>query len=72
MTYLSRGTLVSFVFRDILDEEPVYLVDKNAERLIEQFNKVLTEKQSAIVADVLKRHPHPLDFQILHGEVKKQ
>ena len=38
--------------------------------MIERFIKVLTEKQETIVADVLKRHPYPSDFQMLSGEVK--
>ena len=32
----------------------------------------MTEKQKAIVVDVLKRHPYPSDFQYFPGEVKKQ
>ena len=50
----------------------MYLVDENPKRLIERFIKVLTEKQEAIVADVLKQHPYPSDFEMLPGEVKKQ
>ena len=42
------------------------------ERLIKQFIEVLTEKQEAIVADVLKQHPYPSNFQMLSGEVEKQ
>ena len=41
-------------------------------RLTERFIEVLTEKQEAIVADVLKQHPYPSDFQMLSGGVQKQ
>ena len=40
--------------------------------MIERFIKVLTEKQEAIVADVLRQHPYLSDFQMLSGEVRKQ
>ena len=40
--------------------------------MIERFIGVLTEKQEAIAADVLKQHPYPSDFQMLPGEVKEQ
>ena len=76
LTYLSRHTEISVAVHDTLSEEkgedPVYLVDKNLERLIEQFIEVVTEKQEAIAADVLKQHPYPSDFQMLPGEVQKQ
>ena len=50
----------------------MYLVDEIPECLIKQFIKALTEKQEAIVADVLKQHPHPSDFQMLPAEGQKQ
>ena len=65
-----------------MSKEPVFLVHKNPERLVERFIEVLTEKQKAIAADVLKKYPYPSDFQMLHpypsdfqmlpGEVEKQ
>ena len=55
-----------------MSKEPEYLVDENPERLIKRFIEVLTENQETIVADVLKQHPYPSDFQMLPGEVKKQ
>ena len=55
-----------------LSKEPVFLVHKNPEHLVEQFIEVLTEKQKAIAADVLKKYPYPSDFQMLPGEVEKQ
>ena len=64
-TYLSRHTSISVAI-------PVYLVDENPERLIQRFIKVLTEKQEAIVTDVLKQHPYPSDFQMFQGEMKKE
>ena len=76
LTYLSRHIEISVAVHDTLSEEkgedPVYLVDKNPERLIERFIEVVTEKQEAIAADVLKQHPYPSDFQMLPGEVQKQ
>ena len=71
-TYLSRRTPLSVAIHDTLGKEPVYLVDENPKRLIERFIKVRTEKQEAIVVDVLKQHPYPSDFEMLPGEVKKQ
>ena len=55
-----------------MSKEPVYLDDENPEHLIEQFIGVLTGKQEAIAADVLKQHPYPSDFQMLPGELKEQ
>ena len=49
----------------------MYLVNKRPESLTEWFIKTTTEKQEAIVADVLKWHPYPSDFHMLPGEVKK-
>ena len=72
LTYLSRHIPISVAVYDTLSKEPVYLVDENPERLIQQFIEVLTEKQEAIAADVLKQHPYPSDFQMLPGEVKEQ
>ena len=57
---------------DDLSKELVYIVDENLERLIERFIEVLTEKQEAIAADVLKQYLYPSDFQMLPGEVKEQ
>ena len=39
--------------------------------MIEQFIEVLTGKQEAIAADVLKQHPYPSDFQMIPGEIKE-
>ena len=72
LTYLSRHVPVSVAVPNTLNKEPVYLVDENPGRLIERFIKVLTEKQEAIAADVLKQHPYPSDFQMLPGEMKEQ
>ena len=49
----------------------MYLVNERLENLTEWFIKTMTEKQEATVADVLKWHPYPSDFQMLPGEVKK-
>ena len=65
LTYLSRHIPISVVVHDTLSKEPVYLVDENPEGLIERFIEVLVEKQEVIVADALKQHPHPSDFQMV-------
>ena len=72
LTYLSKQILISVAIHDALSKEPVYLVEENPERLIERFIEVLTEKQEAIAADVLKQHLYPSGFQMLPGEVKEQ
>ena len=64
-----QGTSVTV--HDTLSKEPVYLVNKDLKRLIEQFIEVLTEKQETVAADVLKKHPCPLDFKLLSREVKE-
>ena len=65
LTYLSRYIPISVVVHDTLSKEPVYLVDENPEGLIERFIEVLVEKQEVIVADALKQHPYPSDFQMV-------
>ena len=55
-----------------MSKEPVYAISENSKRLIERFIEVLTEKQKAIAADVLKEHPYPSEFRMLPGEVKEQ
>ena len=65
LTYLSRHIPISVVLHDTLSKEPLYLVDENPEGLIERFIEVLVEKQEAIVADALKQHPYPSDFQMV-------
>ena len=72
LTYLSSHISISLAVHDTLSKEPKYLVDENPERLTERFIEVLTKKQEAIAADVLKQHPYPSDFQVLPGEVQKQ
>ena len=72
LTYLPRHIPISVAIYDTLSKESVYLVDENPKRLIERFIEVLTEKQEAIAADVLKQHPYPSDFQMVPGEVKEQ
>ena len=63
LTCLSRQIPISVAIHDTLSKEPVYLVDENPKRLTEQFIEVLTEKQEAIAADVLKQCPYPSDFK---------
>ena len=73
LTYLSRHIEISVAVYDtsLSKEESVTLVDKTLEHLVEQLIEVLTEKQKAIVADLLRQHPYPSDFQMLPDEVKK-
>ena len=63
LTYLSSHIPISVAVHDTLSKEPVYLVNENPKRLIERFIKVLTKKQEAIAADVLKQHPYPQIFK---------
>ena len=72
LTYLSRHMPIRFAVHETLSKEPVHLIDENQERLIERLIDVLTGKEEAIVADVLKQYPYPSDFQMLPGEVKEQ
>ena len=72
LTYLSRHIPISVAVYDTQSKEPVCLVDENPKRLIERFIEVLTEKREAIVADVLKQHLYPSDFQMLPGKVEEQ
>ena len=72
LTYLSRQIPISVAVYDTLSKEFVCSVDENPEGLIKRFIEVLTERQKAIVAEVLKQYPNPSDFQMLPGEVKKQ
>ena len=59
---LSSHIPVSVAIHDTLSKEPEYLVDEKPECLIERFIEVLTEKQEAIAANVLKEYPYPSDF----------
>ena len=72
LMYLSGHTPISAAIKDTLGKDPVYLVDENPEHLIERFIRVLTQKQEVIVADGLKQHPYPSDFQMLPSDLKKQ
>ena len=72
LTYLLRHIPISVAVHDTLSKEHAHLVDKKSGCLIKQSIEVLAEKQEAIVADVLKQHPYPSDFQMLPNEVQKQ
>ena len=72
LTYSSSHIPISVAIHNTLSKESLHLVDEKAERLIERFIEVLTEKQESIAADALKQHPYPSDFQMLPGEVQKQ
>ena len=62
LTYLSRHIPISVAIHNTLSKVLVYLVDVNVERLIERFIEILTEKQEALAANVLKQHLYPSDF----------
>ena len=57
-TYLWKHAPLSVAIPDVLNKEPLYLVDENLERLFGQFVKVLIENQETIVGDALKQHPY--------------
>ena len=44
LTYFSRHIEISVAVHDRLSKEPVYLVDKNPECLVERFIEAVTEK----------------------------
>ena len=75
LTYLSRHIKIRVAVHDTLSEEkgedPVYLVNKKPKRMNRRFIEVLTEKQEAIAADILKQHSYPSDIQMFPGEVQK-
>ena len=54
LTFLPRHSPTSVAIYDTLSKEPVYLVDKNPERLIERFIEVLTQKHEEIISDILQ------------------
>ena len=54
LRYFSSHKAISVAIHDTLGKEPAYLVDKNPKSMTGRFIKVLTEKQEAIVEDVLK------------------
>ena len=62
LTYLSRHIPISVGIHDTLSKRPVYLVDDNPKSLIQQFIEVLTGKQEAIAADVLRQYSYASYF----------
>ena len=62
LTYLSRHIPIGVGIHDTFSKRLVYLVDENPKSLIEQFIEVLTVKQEAIAADILRQHSYPSYF----------
>ena len=62
LTYITKHVPVSVAICDTLSGEPVYLVDKDPEKLVEKFMDALSKKRDAIVKDVETKYPYPSDF----------
>ena len=71
LTYIAKHVPVSVAICDTMSGEPVYLVDKDPEKLVEKFMDALSKKRDAIVKDVETKYPYPSDFVMLSKEVKK-
>ena len=50
--------------------EPVYLVDKDPEKLVEKFMDALSKKRDAIIKDVETKCPYPSDFVMLPERIE--
>ena len=70
-TYIAKYVPVSVAICDTLIGEPVYLVDKDPEKLVEKFMDALSKKRDAIVKDVETKYPYPSDFVMLPKKVKE-
>ena len=71
LTYIAKHVPISVAIYDTLSGEPVYLVDKNPEKLVEKFVDALSKKRDAIVKDVETKYPYPSDFVMLPQKVKE-
>ena len=71
LTYIAKHVPVSVAICDTLGREPVYLVDKDPEKLVEKFMDALSKKRDAIVKDIETKYPYPSDFVMLPKKVKK-
>ena len=71
LTYIAKHVPVSVAICHTLTGEPVYLVDKDPEKLVEKFMDVLSKKCDEIVKDVETKYPYPFDFMMFSKEVKK-
>ena len=71
LTYIAKHVPVSVAICDTLSGEPVYLVDKDPEKLVQKFMGALSKKRDAIVKDVETKYPYPSDFVMLPKKVKE-
>ena len=71
LTYIAKHVPVSLAIYDTLSDEPVYLVDKDPEKLVKKFMNVLSKKRDAIVKDVETKYHYLSDFVMLPKKVKK-
>ena len=71
LTYIAKHVPVSVAICDTFSGEPVYLVDKDPEKLVEKFMDALSKKRDAIVKDVETKYPYPSDFVMLPKKVKE-
>ena len=71
LTYIAKHVPVSVAIYDTLSGEPVYLVDKDPEKLVEKTMDALSKKHDAIVKDVETKYPYPSDFVMLPKKVKE-
>ena len=71
LTYIAKHVPISVAICDNFSSEPVYLVDKDPEKLAEKFMNALSKKPNAIVKDVERKYPYPSDFVMLPKKVKE-
>ena len=71
LTYIAKHVPVSVAICDTLSGEPVCLVGKDQEKLVEKFMDALSKKRDAIVKDVETKYPYPSDFVMLPKKVKE-
>ena len=71
LTHFANHVPLSVAICDTLSGEPLYLVDKDPERLVEKFMDALSKKRDAIVKDVETKYPYPSDFVMLPKKVKE-
>ena len=71
LTYIAKHVPVSVAIYDTLSGEPVYLVDKDPEKLVKKFMNALSKKRDAIVKDVETKYHYPSDFVMLPKKVKE-
>ena len=71
LTYIAKHVPVSVAICDTMSDEPVYLVDKDPEKLVEKFMDALSKKRDTIIKDVETKYTYPSDFVMLPKKVKE-